>query len=118
MAFNKDDVGLIMDNLIDIVKLCINNIKIYESNKGEMMKLIESNNNYFYNKYNRLCHNVVEMDNIEPLIEMIKTFHKVQSGKLSFESANTAIANAINGTYIEPVLNSEKLKKEREQKLV
>ena len=55
------------------------------------------------------------MDNIEPLISMLKTFYKVQNNEMDYEKANKFVGDAINGTYVEPILNSETLKKEREK---
>lgn len=117
MVYNTQDVGMIADNVMSIIKLCIQNKETWANNKPEMLKIIEKHNNFFYTCYNRLCHDVVEMDNLEPMVAMLKTFHKVQLGEISIEKANKIINDAINGTFIEPVLNSDKLKSEREEKL-
>ena len=41
---------------------------------------------------------------------------QVQAGTMSFDKANNLITGAINAKYVDPVLNSEKLVKEREEK--
>ena len=117
MVHNTQDISMIADNIISIIQLCIHNKEKWMNDKPEMLKIIEKQNNFFYTCYNRLCHDVVEMDNLEPMVAMLKTFYKVQTGEISFENANKIINDAINGTFIEPVLNSDKLKSEREEKL-
>ena len=48
---------------------------------------------------------------------MLYAFGKVQSGEVSVDKANESVTNALNATYINPTLNSEKLVKERERKM-
>lgn len=117
MVHNSQDISMIADNIISIIQLCIHNKEKWMNDKPEMLKIIEKQNNFFYTCYNRMCHDVVEMDNLEPMVAMLKTFYKVQTGEISFEKANKIINDAINGTFVEPVLNSDKLKSEREEKL-
>jgi len=70
----------------------------------------------FYELYPRICRILVFSDDITPLLGMIKTFSKVQVGELSFQEANESITNAINSKYVDQVLNSDKLVKERDEK--
>jgi hypothetical protein len=46
----------------------------------------------------------------------MNTFAKVQNGELSLEKANDSISGALNAKYVDPILNSEKLTKERDEK--
>ena len=114
-SYNKESVLTIADNIIDVIDFCLSNKSLLKNDKTEFLKRLEGHNYCFYNKYNRICRNVVEMDNIEPLISMLKTFYKVQNNELDYEKANKFVGDAINGTYVEPLLNSEPLKKQREQ---
>lgn len=114
-SFNKESVLTIADNIIDVIDFCLANKSLLKNDKAEFLKRLEGHNYYFYNKYNRICRDVVEMDNIEPLISMLKTFYKVQNNEMDYEKANKFVGDAINGTYVEPILNSETLKKEREK---
>jgi hypothetical protein len=111
------DISVIADNIIDIVNFCLVNKTVWKENKPKLLDMLEGHNPHFYNSHNRVCHNIVEMDNIEPLIEMLKTIYKVQSGILEKTKADKIIADAINGTFCDPILNSDKLRKEREEKL-
>ena len=71
----------------------------------------------FYEKYPRICRMLIYSNDISPLLNMIKTFGMVQSGKLDFNQANDMITSNLNSTYIDNVLNSEPLVKEREEKM-
>ncbi len=46
----------------------------------------------------------------------MKAFYKVQIGQLDFEKAGEILTEATNNTYVNPVLNSDKLKEERDKK--
>jgi len=116
-SYNKESILTIADNIIDVIDFCLANKDLLKNNKSEFLKNLEGHNYYFYNKYNRICRDVVEMDNIEPLIAMLKTFYKVQKGDLNYEKASKFVGDSINGTYVEPLLNSDALKKEREEKM-
>ena len=67
------------------------------------MQIIESTNKYFYD--------------IRPLLSMLEKFGKVQIGQLSFQQANDTIVDELNSKYVDGVLNSDKLVKEREAKI-
>ena len=79
--------------------------------------MIEMNYNEFYEKYPRICMTLVREEDISPLIGMLRAFSKVQNREITVEKANESITNALNATYINPALNSEKLVKERERKI-
>ena len=48
---------------------------------------------------------------------MLEKFGKVQVGQLSFQEANDNIVNELNEKYVDGILNSDKLVKEREDKI-
>ena len=48
---------------------------------------------------------------------MLRNFHQVQSKKMDFETASKIITDATNDVYVTPILESDKLKKEREIKI-
>jgi hypothetical protein len=48
---------------------------------------------------------------------MLEKFGKVQVGQLSFQEANDNIVNELNEKYVDGILNSDKLVKEREEKI-
>jgi hypothetical protein len=47
----------------------------------------------------------------------MKTFAKVQQGSLTLDEANDLVTNGLNEKYVDGVLYSEKLVKEREEKI-
>ncbi len=79
--------------------------------------MIESTHTDFYEKYPRICMTLVREKDISPLLGMLYAFGKVQTGEVSLDKANESITNALNATYINPTLNSDKLVKERERKM-
>lgn len=113
---NTQKMSYICDEIINILLLIKKNKELYNTNKEEMLKLVKSENPNFYNLYSRICRTLVYEDDISPLIGMIKTFGQVQEGQLSWNKANDIIQGALNAKYIDPVLNSDKLVKEREEK--
>ncbi len=117
MEYNKERVEEIADNIIGIIGLCRENRRIWESDKVRMMKMIEMNYNEFYEKYPRICMTIVREEDISPLIGMLRAFSKVQNREITVEKANESITSALNATYINPALNSEKLVRERERKI-
>ena len=114
--FNTDKMSKLCDDIIRTLAIIGQNKPLYNTDKNEMLKIVRLDNPTFYEKYPRICRTLVFEDDISPLLGMIQTFGQVQEGKISFEKANNLIAGAINAKYIDPVLNSEKLVKEREEK--
>jgi hypothetical protein len=114
--FNEQQITEIADQIIDILKLCLQNKSTWKNDKQGMVKIIKDNFNTFYEKYPRICRIITSADDISPLITMLRTFSQVQAGKLSFKAANDMMSSQINSQYVDPVLNSDKLKKEREEK--
>ena len=115
--FNKESVDIIVDNILDIIKCCLAHKDIWNNDKAQMIKIVEKHNKYFHDKYYRITKTLIDYDNIDPMISMLRQFHKVQTDKIDFETAGKIITEATNETYIDPILNSDKLKKEREIKI-
>jgi hypothetical protein len=113
---NTQKMSLICDEIIKTLALIQKNKETYTNNKEEMLKMIKLDNPNFYTLYPRICRTLVYEDDISPLLGMIQTFGQVQEGKITWNKANDMIQGAINAKYIDPVLNSEKLVKEREEK--
>jgi len=114
--FNKQKMEDIADNIIHVLKICLANKEVWKNNKQDIIKIIKNNCGEFYEKYPRICRTLAYEDDITPLIGMITTFAKVQDGKLNLNKANDMISGALNEKYVDPVLNSDKLVKEREEK--
>lgn len=113
---NEQKMSYICDEIINVLKFMRQNKKIYNENKDEMLRMIKSELPNFYTVYPRICRALVFEDDITPLLGMIQTFGKVQNKELSWEKANNMITTALNAKYVDPVLNSDKLVKEREEK--
>ena len=114
--FNKDKMVDIADDIIKVLKTCLVNKDVWKTNKQEIIKIIKTNNSDFYQKYPRICRTIAYENDITPLIGMISQFAKVQNGELSLNKANDSITNALNERYVDPILNSDKLVQEREEK--
>lgn len=114
--FNNEKMNVIADKIIETLKYCLANKDTWQLQKDQMLKQIQLYDPDFYDKYPRICRTIVFEEDISPLIGMINTFAKVQDGKLSLTKANDMISGALNAKYVDPILNSEKLVKEREEK--
>ena len=113
---NTQAMGEISDNIIRALMLCGQNKELYKNDKDSMLRIVKFDNPKFYDKYPRICRTIVFEDDITPLLGMIQTFAQVQAGNMSWNKANDLITGSINAKYIDPVLKSDKLVKEREQK--
>lgn len=113
---NEQKMSYICDEIINVLKFMRQNKDIYNENKDEMLRMIKSEMPNFYTVYPRICRTLVFEDDISPLLGMIQTFGKVQNKELSWEKANDMITTALNAKYVDPILNSDKLVKEREEK--
>lgn len=113
---NEHKMSNICDEIINILKFIRSNKSIYNENKEEMLRMIKSEMPGFYNIYPRICRTLVYEDDISPLLGMIQTFGKVQQGSMSWDKANNMITTALNAKYVDPIINSEKLVREREDK--
>ena len=113
---NTEKMSKICDEIINIGIFLNKNKEDYKNNKDEILKKVKDEFPNFYNLYPRICRALVFESDITPLLGMIQTFGKVQEGKMSWEKANDSITNALNTQYVDPILNSEKLVKEREEK--
>lgn len=114
--FNKQEMTKIADEIIDILKFCLSNKSIWKSDKQQMLTMIKDHNETFYERYPIICRIMLNSDDITPLLTMIKTFGEVQEGKMSLDKANNMMSGQINNKYVDPVLQSDKLVKEREEK--
>lgn len=115
--FNKESMSVMSDNIIKVLQLCNQFKDLWKNDKYEMLRKIKERYEDFYELYPRICRILVFSDDITPLLGMIQTFSKVQAGEMSFQEANDSITNAINAKYIDGVLNSDTLVKEREEKM-
>lgn len=113
---NEQKMSFICDQIINVLKFMRENKTIYNEDKDEMLRMIKNEMPNFYNIYPRICRSLVFEDDISPLLGMIQTFGKVQNKEMSWEKANNIITNALNAKYVDPVLNSDKLVREREEK--
>jgi hypothetical protein len=116
MSFNTQNMNYIADNILRALNLCKENKTVWQSDKYAMIRLIQADNPKFYELYPRICRIICFEDDISPLLGMMNTFAKVQNGELSLEKANDAISGALNAKYVDPILNSDKLVKERDEK--
>ncbi len=117
MSFNTHKMTTIADNIIRALTVCKNNKEILKNDKHAMLRLIQKDNPHFYEQYPRVCRSIVFEEDITPLLGMMNTFAKVQNGELSLDNANDSISSALNAKYVDPVINSDKLVKEREIKI-
>lgn len=113
---NEQKMSYICDEIINVLNFLKQNKEIYNSNKEEMLRMINTEMPSFYSLYPRICRTLVFEDDISPLLGMIQMFGKVQNKEMSWEKANDNITNALNAKYVDPILNSEKLVREREEK--
>lgn len=114
--FNQESMGVISEKIILVLHLCLENKELWKTDKYGMLRKIKDKYEDFYELYPRICRILIFADDITPLLGMIKTFSKVQAGEMSFEEANDSITNAVNAKYVDGVLNSDKLVKERDEK--
>ena len=114
---NQESILSISDHIINVMGLCLKYKNVYETDKKQMMQIIEASNKYFYDNYQRICRIIVQGHDIRPLLSMLEKFGKVQVGQLSFQEANDNIVNELNEKYVDGILNSDKLVKEREEKI-
>ncbi len=117
MSFDTQSMCDIADNIIRALNVCKENKELWKNDKYGVLRLIQADNPKFYELYPRICRIIVFEDDITPLLGMLNTFSKVQNGDMSLDNANTVISESLNSKYIDPVINSEKLVKEREEKI-
>ena len=113
--YNPEPIHNIADDFIEILQCCLMHKDVYNNDKEEMLNIIRKNHPIFYSTYFRLCKTAVETE-IEPLIQQMKAFYKVQKGAIDFKNASDIMNTATNDTYVNPVLHSDKLKEERKNK--
>lgn len=116
MSFVNQDMNVLCDDIYKAYLLCKDNENVWHDDKVEMLKIIKQNLPKFYQDNPRICRSIVNQENIDPLLHMIRTFYLVQTGEITLEQANKHITEGLNATFVDPILNSEDLVKEREQK--
>jgi len=115
--FNLESVDLILTKVVNIQSFCLEHKEIFQNDKRKMLELVENAFPHFYDQYPRICRMILSGENLDPLFQMIQLFGKVQTGNISFEKANDIIVNGLNARYVNPILDSEQLVKEREEKM-
>jgi hypothetical protein len=114
---NKESVTILTDLILEGLKICNSFKETWKTDKPKMMRLMEANNKYLYDNYPRICTTLVQGQDITPLLLMLKQFSRVQSGEISLDTANDEITTTLNEKYVNGVLYSDKLVKERESKM-
>jgi hypothetical protein len=117
MSFNSENMNYIADNILRALNVCKENKNLWKTDKYAMIRLIQADNPKFYELYPRICRIICFEDDITPLLGMMNTFAQVQNGNLSLEKANDVISGALNAKYVDPILNSDKLVRERDDKI-
>ena len=117
MSFNSENMNYIADNILRALNVCKENKNLWKTDKYAMIRLIQADNPKFYELYPRICRIICFEDDISPLLGMMNTFAQVQNGNLSLEKANDVISGALNAKYVDPILNSDKLVRERDDKI-
>lgn len=117
MSFNSENMNYIADNILRALNICKENKNLWKTDKYAMIRLIQADNPKFYELYPRICRIICFEDDITPLLGMMNTFAQVQNGNLSLEKANDVISGALNAKYVDPILNSDKLVRERDDKI-
>lgn len=113
---NEQKMSYICDQIINVLKFLKQNKEMYNTDKEEMLRMVNKEMPSFYALYPRICRTLVFEDDISPLLGMIQMFGKVQNKEMSWEKANGKITDTLNAKYVDPILNSEKLVREREEK--
>lgn len=117
MSFNSENMNYIADNILRALNVCKENKNLWKTDKYAMIRLIQADNPKFYELYPRICRIICFEDDITPLLGMMNTFAQVQNGNLSLEKANDVISGSLNAKYVDPILNSDKLVRERDDKI-
>jgi len=100
MSFNKNDSAIqIVDELIECINICIQNKKLWLTDKIQMVMLIAQEKPEFYSKRGRLIHSIVMYDDIKPLTEMLKKLYLAQQGKMDFQDISNEMVMNINTTF-------------------
>lgn len=115
--FSNQNMCNMADEIIKVLATCNKNKETWQKEKYAMIRIIQAEHPKFYETYTRVCRILVLEENIDPLLAMIKTFAGVQNGELSLDKANEVITKGLNAKYVDPVLNSDELVKEREGKI-
>ena len=113
----KENIGVLTDLVLEGMKTCFANKEVWKTDKPKMMRIMEEKVPRLYNDFPRICTTLVQGHDIQPLLGMIKTFHQVQAGEMTLDSANDLITGHLNEKYVNGVLYSDKLVKEREEKM-
>lgn len=114
---NKESITILTDLILEGLKTCNNFKETWKTDKPKMMRLMEANNRYLYDNYPRICSTLVQGQDITPLLLMLKQFTRVQNGEITLDKANDEITSTLNEKYVNGVLYSDKLVKERESKM-
>lgn len=106
--YTKEDVSEMIDELIEIVKVCLTNKEKWLNDKKSLYPIIrEKYPKLYYERY-KLVNNVVEETNIEPLLAMLKAFYNVQTGKVDALEMANSMTDIINKTYAGNILSGNK----------
>jgi len=109
----------IVEKMETIIKLCKENEELYKDKKNEMMEKIREWDPVFYNRHYRVCKTIVqeEGEGVKELLSMLERLKKIEQGQTTLEEEDKKISNTYNSRYINPILNSKELVKEREEKI-
>ena len=114
--FNTESVEIILDQILKLQNFCLEHPDLYKNDKLKLRNLVDEKFPDFYKKYPQICYTVMSGKNLDPLFDMLNLFGNVQKNNISFDKANELIVNGLNEKYVNPILESDKLKKEREEK--
>lgn len=113
---NLERVELILAKVVNVQEFCVSHKQTYDNDKHTMLNLVKDAFPHFYESYPRICRMIISGEDLTPLFNMIALFGKVQNGEMKFEDANDYVVNGLNAQYVNPILESDELIKERETK--
>ena len=113
----KESVSELTDLILEGMKTCYANKDAWKTDKAKMMRIMEEKVPRLYNDFPRICTTIVQGHDIKPLLGMIQTFSKVQAGEMTLDNANELVTGHLNEKYVNGILYSDKLVKEREEKI-
>ena len=113
----KESVSELTDLILEGMKTCYANKDAWKTDKAKMMRIMEEKVPRLYNDFPRICTTIVQGHDIKPLLGMIQTFSKVQAGEMTLDNANELVTGHLNEKYVNGILYSDKLVKEREDKI-
>lgn len=106
--FETEGVLKITDNVVNCMRFCALNKKLWQTNKIEIIRAMGREFPEFYEKFPRIVHSIGNCDDVSHLTNMLSILHQVEHKQITIDEAHIKFNNINNTAYGQKIMEDLK----------